>query len=343
MAILVSVIVPVYNAERFISKCVSSILDSTYKNFELILVDDGSTDNSPIICNQFAKKDKRVIIIHKQNEGVSRARIDGVKNSKGEYISFVDADDYLSKDYIKSLVKSTTKYNADISICQHYDVINEELRQLKRKDIGCYNREQIESLLKENVLYDKECGCSGLPLFLWGKIYKRSIILSALDKGVGFKYGEDMIINFDILFNHANKISVIPDCLYYYVHHTQQATQKPIEVLWEQYTKLWEHIQKADTKGYFKEQLPNRIMAFIYSSLYRVLKTSLSYKHFQKHISCFRNTEIIKDVIFNRNLNESFQHNKLYTLLKYKLYIIAYLYCLYINGYLNTNKLFHQQ
>lgn len=338
-----SIIIPIYNGENYIHNCLRSISSQTFVNFEVILVDDGSIDNSGTICDYYAKKDKRIKVIHKHNEGVSLARIDGANISNGDYIAFIDVDDYISKDYIQILLDSITKNDSDISMCQYYDVRNGKLNYLKRKNIGIYNREQIESLLKENVLYDKECGCSGLPLFLWGKIYKRSIILSALDKGVGFKYGEDMIINFDILFNHANIISVIPDCLYYYVHHTQQATQKPIEVLWEQYTKLWEHIQKADTKGYFKEQLPNRIMAFIYSSLYRVLKTSLSYKHFQKHISCFRNTEIIKDVIFNRNLNESFQHNKLYTLLKYKLYIIAYLYCLYINGYLNTNKLFHQQ
>ena len=340
---LISIIIPIYNAELFIRKCLESISTQTYSNIEIVLVDDGSTDRCGEICDEYANKNSRFIVIHKQNEGVSKARIDGVEKSKGEYISFVDADDYLTKDYIKSLVESTTKYDADISICQYYDVRKEDLRQLKRKDIGCFNREQIESLLKENVLYDKECGFSGLPLFLWGKLYKRNIILSALDKGVGFKYGEDMIINFDILFNHAKTISVIPDCLYYYVHHTQQTTQKPIEILWEQYTKLWEHIQKEDTKGYFKDQLPNRMMLFIYLSFYRVLKTNLSYKYFHKHIRCFRNTKIIKDVLFNKKLNESFQHNKLYTLLKYKLYFISYLYCLYINGYLNTNKFFHQQ
>lgn len=339
---LISIIIPIYNVEPFIRKCLDSLLQQTYSNIEVLLVDDGSLDCCGEICDEYANNDNRFVVIHKQNEGVSKARIDGVVNSKGEFISFVDADDYLSKDYIKSLVESTTKYNADISICQYYDVIKENLRQKKRKSIGYYNREQIESLLKENVLYDKECGCSGLPLFLWGKLYKRSILLSAINKGVGFKYGEDIVINLDIFFNHAKTISVIPDCLYYYVHHTQQATQKPIEVLWGQYTKLWEHIQKTDSKVYFKEQLPNRMMVFIYLSIYQILKTNLSYKHFHKHISCFRNTEIIKDVLFNKNLNDSFQHNKLYTLLKYKLYIISYLYCLYINGYLNTNKLFHQ-
>ena len=110
----ISIIIPVYNVEKYIRKCVDSILSQTYKNLEIILVDDGSLDNCGKICDQYAKIDNRVVVIHKQNGGLSSARNIGIEKATGEYLMFVDSDDSLEKIACESLINITNKTNADI-------------------------------------------------------------------------------------------------------------------------------------------------------------------------------------------------------------------------------------
>lgn len=110
----ISVIVPVYNVEDYLEECINSILGQTYKNLEIILVDDGSTDNSSKICDIYEKKDKRIKVIHKENGGLSSARNEGLKYRTGEYISFVDSDDFIDKTMYEKLYSAIKKYDADV-------------------------------------------------------------------------------------------------------------------------------------------------------------------------------------------------------------------------------------
>ena len=112
----ISVIVPVYKAEQYLERCVKSILEQTYQNFELILVDDGSPDGSPILCDKLAEKDSRVHVIHKKNGGASSARNAGLKNAKGNWIAFADSDDWLDKNALKTLYDLAKKYNVPMAI-----------------------------------------------------------------------------------------------------------------------------------------------------------------------------------------------------------------------------------
>ena len=120
----VSIIVPIYNVEKYLSKCIESILSQTYKNIEIILVDDGSPDNSPQICDEYAKKDDRIIVIHKANGGVSLARNAGIDIATGKYIGFVDPDDYIENNMYELMMNKIEEYQANIVICG-YDYINE--------------------------------------------------------------------------------------------------------------------------------------------------------------------------------------------------------------------------
>ena len=114
---LISVIVPVYKAEKYLDKCVQSIVNQTYKNLEIILVDDGSPDNCPEMCDEWAKKDSRIKVIHKENGGVSSARNAGLDNSFGDYIGFVDSDDFIENDFYECLYDNLVENGADISFC----------------------------------------------------------------------------------------------------------------------------------------------------------------------------------------------------------------------------------
>ena len=115
---LITVIVPVFKVEKYLEKCVKSICCQTYKNLEIILVDDGSPDNCGKMCDKYAKSDKRIKVIHKENGGLSDARNAGIKMATGKYIAFVDSDDYVSNDYIEYMYKILKKENAKISICE---------------------------------------------------------------------------------------------------------------------------------------------------------------------------------------------------------------------------------
>ena len=129
----VSVIVPVYNTEKYLHRCIESILDQTYKMLELILIDDGSTDSSGIICDEVAQKDTRVKVLHKKNEGAGEARNCGINIAQGEYICFVDSDDYISSRYIEIMLHAAEKYDCGIVQCdflfgneENYSFIEEE-------------------------------------------------------------------------------------------------------------------------------------------------------------------------------------------------------------------------
>ncbi|WP_446424620.1 glycosyltransferase family 2 protein, partial [Mailhella sp.] len=125
-SLMLTIIVPCYNAEKYIDRCLSSIYNQTYKNFECIVIDDGSTDNSATLCDKFSAKDSRFIIIHQENRGVSAARNAALDIARGEYIGFVDADDYIDVDHFELMLASAEKFKTDLVLC---DVIAERNRQ----------------------------------------------------------------------------------------------------------------------------------------------------------------------------------------------------------------------
>lgn len=164
---LVSIVVPVYNVEKYLKKCIDSILNQTYKNLEIILVDDGSTDNSGKICDDYSSSDERIKVIHKQNGGLSDARNLGIDNSTGKYITFIDSDDYITNNYIEYLVTILEKNNADISICDYKIVHNEFGFIDKSKEIiNIYTYE--ECIMK--LLYGTHKLISAC-----GKLYKKNL------------------------------------------------------------------------------------------------------------------------------------------------------------------------
>lgn len=120
---LISVIVPVYNVEKYSERCIESIINQTYKNLEIILVDDGSPDTCPMICDEYAKKDDRIVVIHKENGGLSDARNAGIEIAKGEYFAFIDSDDYISEEFLSKLYMSLKSNSAFMSIC-NFDYVN---------------------------------------------------------------------------------------------------------------------------------------------------------------------------------------------------------------------------
>lgn len=220
MAPLLTVIVPVYNAEKYLNKCVSSILNQTYENIEVILVNDGSSDSSPSICDQFALVDKRVKVIHKQNEGPSAARETGFKIAKGEYIAFVDADDYIDKNMYLRLVDVAESEQADIVQCG-YSLVKEDGVVIKIHEM---KEQLVEGNYNCAFFYARQ---KNVTNYLCNKIFKRNLFYN-----VKFPYlfaGEDACI-LTQLFGNANKVITIPTTYYYYVMTEGSLCRKPFSI-----------------------------------------------------------------------------------------------------------------
>lgn len=142
---LISIIIPVYNVEKYIGKCIDSLIKQKYDNLEIILIDDGSSDNSGEICDKYAKKDKRIKVIHKKNSGQADSRNIGISKASGKYIGFVDSDDYIDKDYYNRLYKTLVKNNADVVTCKYQNVYNDD-----------YRKEEIGNNIRETILDNQE-------------------------------------------------------------------------------------------------------------------------------------------------------------------------------------------
>ncbi|MBE5958646.1 MAG: glycosyltransferase family 2 protein [Lachnospiraceae bacterium] len=209
---IISIIVPVYKVEKYLNKCVDSVLNQTFTDFELILVDDGSPDKCPKICDDYAQKDNRIVVIHKKNGGLSDARNSGLEIAKGEFIAFLDSDDYAASDMYEKLYKQITENNADMAICNyiHVEETEDGIKELEKYQVPCnksYNREQfIEELLKEH---------GGYFVPVWNKLYRKYLF-----EGLRFpkgKINEDEFVIHHIV-QKCNKIICISDKLHYYLH-----------------------------------------------------------------------------------------------------------------------------
>lgn len=204
---LVSVIVPTYNGQNTILKCIESILCQTYENLEIIIIDDGSTDDTALICRNILKKDNRIKFIFKENSGVSDSRNRGISLSRGEFIQFVDCDDYIDKNMIEVLMNSITKFEADVVVCGYRRVGGTSV-ELKPCISKVYN-----SILELEPDFNKI-----LNLHLFNspvnKLYRKKCIKSLFPENVSL--GEDLIFNLNY-FARCKKMVFIDQCLYNYL------------------------------------------------------------------------------------------------------------------------------
>ena len=208
---LISIIVPVYKVEKYLEKCIESILTQTYKNIEVILVDDGSPDNCPAICDRYAVKDNRIRVIHKKNGGLSDARNAGLAVAKGDFISFIDSDDFVSKDFCELLLEASIKEKADMAIC-NYLVVDEDGNLIQEKNLhlpikdGCINSQEF---------IKGYCGKYGwYYVIACNKIYKKKLFEN-IKYPIGKQHEDAFVIHH--LAKQCNRIACIKKGLYFYV------------------------------------------------------------------------------------------------------------------------------
>lgn len=215
-----SIVVPVYNVEQYLEKCINSVLSQTYQDFELILVDDGSKDSSGMICDRFAQQDARIKVIHKQNAGVSVARNIGIEQAKGKFICFIDSDDWIEKTYLQQANDEISDFDIlFFGSMWHYE--DGSSRSLSARP-GQYRYKSHEAIihLLENDIYVNYFG------FTWNKIFRRDII-----EKFDIRFIESLAISEDEVFtlaycNHIHSLRIIEAPLYHYLWKSQGLTHK---------------------------------------------------------------------------------------------------------------------
>lgn len=220
--VLVSVIVPIYNIQDYLEKCIESIINQEYHNLEILLINDGSTDDSYKICLNYETIDNRIKVINKENGGLSDARNKGIECSTGEYVVFIDGDDYVSPDYIKKLLKAITETQADVALCA-FSIID-----------GKYNKTEAILLSELNgVVSGRDLLVAGMSKYgykyivVWNKMYKKELFDNIkFEKG---KLYEDEYIHFK-LFWICKIVAVINEPLYYYVQREGSIIQSPMTI-----------------------------------------------------------------------------------------------------------------
>lgn len=218
---VISIIVPIYNVEKLLKKCLESICNQTYSGIEIILVDDGSKDGSLSICNEYAKKDERIVVIHQENKGLSGARNSGIKAARGKYIGFVDSDDYIEEHMYEKMLECIEKEGADVVI-GNYVFVNEEGNRLSDSDVIT-----DETLSGTDAL--KKLQTSGRVYYTtaWNKLYKKEIF-NGLEFAEG-KINEDVFIIHEV-FHKCRKVATISDEVYFYVQRENSIMTRELSI-----------------------------------------------------------------------------------------------------------------
>ncbi len=249
----ISIIIPVYNVENYIRKCIDSVINQTYKNLEIILIDDGTPDNSGKICDEYAEKDSRIIVLHNENMGLSGARNCGLDIATGKYVSFIDSDDYVDTCYIEKLYNALKSENADMAICKFKYIFEKDYKNINIKSILPYKTKVFNSEQALNNMYSYSKRAISF-VTAWGGVAKIELF-----DGVRYPIGkiiEDEYTTYK-LYMKCNKISYYNEPLYYYVQRTGSILNSPFT------------IEKVSMVDVFDEKL-NMLRANAYNHTYNL-------------------------------------------------------------------------
>ncbi len=264
---LISFIIPVYNVSLYLDKCLESIVNQTYKNIEVILIDDGSTDISLEKCMEWKNRDKRILVITKQNEGLGITRNLGIKIAKGKYLIFVDSDDYIALELAEKLYSCIKTYNADMAFCDIYNVI-EQVKQVMIFNVD------IE---KTSNFWDNKLLLTEMPVYLWGKIYKKELFLKH-ELWMTDHYIEDAEF-LPKLLSICNSIAQVKEPLYYYINNRPGSIMmsKRKQII-EQLPSIFDNIVDFLNKKGFFEKMKEELELYMVSKYFRLFYQDLSNK-----------------------------------------------------------------
>lgn len=333
--VLVSVVLPIYNVEIYLERCIESIVNQTYENLEIILVDDGSPDHCPQICDEWARKDPRIRVVHKVNAGLGMARNTGIEHATGKYICFFDSDDYVKTDIIEKTVGLAEKVNADIVTFGYSNVDNNGL--IKNEYVPSTVKETfrgnevMEEFLPDMLAERKESVNKRLHMSAWASLYSMELI-----KESGWKFvSEREIIAEDVysllvLYKSVQCVAVLSEALYFYCDNGASLTHTYRKDRYKKIEKFYvETSQKARQLGYSEKVIDCvRIpyYSFTIAALKMISRANCSYREKRHYINEIMDSKtfwtLIKEMDYTE---ESFSRNVLWMVMRFKLTDICYI------------------
>ena len=299
ISMIISIVVPIYGVEKYLKQCVDSILGQSYSDIDVILVDDGSKDGSPQICDEYARNDNRVNVIHKLNGGLVSARKEGVKNAKGEYLLFVDGDDWIEKDMVYELVKVAKDYSPDIIESGfYYAMENEKYEKYPYFTSQLYTYESIQETIIPKMLFTGEYYKYGVYPNVWNKMYKTEILKPTMEIIPDcLTLGEDAALTYSVLFN-VRSFYTIDKCLYNYRMNPSSMTKKYNDTQTANTISLivflHDYFVKQKSKSALR-QLPYYQMAILNSNINNFAKGGINKHYFSRY-------KLLKEYVYKTDL-----------------------------------------
>ena len=299
---LISIIVPIYNVELYLEKCIKSIINQTYKNIEIILINDGSIDGSKYICERYKNIDNRIILINSENKGVSSARNLGLEVCKGKYILFVDPDDWIEAHMIETLYQNLKNTNSDISVCNYYEVRGKNKTSIDLSIENTFNAEKFLYYLSSEKYFRG---------YLVNKLYSRHIIFN---DNQHIKFDKDIYICEDLLFNfrvamNVSKICYTNDKLYNYLQRENSALSSTFNM--KKASRLIVFKELIDIATKYNNKLVEQIsFQYVWAAMdikYNMNKYGLLNHDVKKKLNNIRNKNLVyglksKDYTFGRKI-----------------------------------------
>lgn len=321
MDIFLSVVVPVYNVERYLRKCIGSILHQTIDGMEIIIVDDGSVDSCPQICDEYAEKDNRIHVIHQKNKGLVNARKTGSLLAAGKYITFVDSDDWIEPDMYKTMKKLAEEKDTDILITGYfYDINGKSIQYKNRVEAGFYSGQSLEKLYSR-MIYSGEFFYCGVFPSVWNKWYKKEILipnLITIDERITM--GEDMACTYPCMID-AKSIRIYDrKSFYHYCFHTQSLTNNAHTNYFRSFSILYPYLERCFREKGRTDLLKQVQYHKIFTSIAGIEQaigkpSSICNGKWKKNLEfCWENTDIINNLkVVNMDLLEiPFLHKRIY-------------------------------
>lgn len=267
---LVSVVIPAYNVEKYIVECLESVVGQTYTDLEIIIVDDGSVDGSGVICDEYAKRDGRIQVVHQANSGAAAARKKGIQISNGKYLCFVDSDDKIDLSMIEYFVANIGNCDLITSGCYYETLDGEWIQRYDAFAPGIYEDEsELNFFLNNYITYNDRMEDGVLP-FLYTKMYKNEIAKEVVNNiDLGIKYAEDR----DFLFQYILKcqsICITHMCFYYYQNNSGSIMNNVNKNFMNDLNRLYLSLEQAFSKHPAKKELMHQLQLFIMSRIYRI-------------------------------------------------------------------------
>lgn len=292
---MISIIVPIYKVEKFIRQCIESIIAQTYSDIEIILVDDGSPDNCPAICDEYAKQDGRIKVVHKVNGGLVSARRAGLKAAKGDYVGFVDGDDWIEPDMYENFAQAINKYSPDMLICEFKSVYSDKTvfsNQSLEKEF--YDKTSLEKEIYPKMLFKDTYYQFGIFPCCWSKLFKKEILEKNLYNFTSeIKMGEDAAFTYPCLLA-AKSLAYIGKTLYNYRQDSASMSNAYDEKMADTILIPY-YVLKNCFAGYDEKYKLNNQLAMYLFYLLNILIRNESSKQNKKNAACQKG--LFKDIL----------------------------------------------